>query len=101
MIISQSVNARQITPKQRNQHLKLRAHVQLGRIRDEEVSDLTIHGAIRILVEQCESRGEIGRRFIERIHAEAFAAGHGEVGKGFVNTIGLAIVMRKDFGHFD
>ena len=43
----------------------------------------------------------MGRCLIEGIHAEALAAGHGEISERFVNAVGLAVMMRKHLGHFD
>src|SRR5204863_3096031 len=75
LVIAQSVNARQIALEHLDQRVKLCAHVEVERKRDEEVGDLVIHGAARILVEQCEGRREVSGRFVARIHAEAFGAG--------------------------
>ena len=42
----------------------------------------------------------MGCCLIKGIHAEAFAAGQGQVDEGFVATVRPAVMMSKDLSHF-
>ena len=43
----------------------------------------------------------MGGRFIKRISAKAFAAGHREVAERFVSATGLTVMIGENLGHFD
>ena len=61
---------------------------------------MIVGGAAWIFIEERKGGSGVGSGLIEGVHAEAFAAGHGEVGEGFAGAVGLAVVMCEDFGHF-
>jgi len=100
-IVAQAVDPRQMALHKANEHRYFQFHIEQQRIRGKKLCDLCVRRAIRVFVEKGKGGAEIGRRLLKRLHAEAFVAGHRQIGKGFAGAVGLAVMMRQRLGHFD